>query len=135
MARAVLEAEQQEFERRCQCSNSSRDAKRARQGWGAARRGNFKAKLEDLNTFLPAWSCKFVLAHGVNQKIKGQSMFECAQCNVAVSSKRRWDALRKAPVCTALPEPERSQAIAMPVRQRQFVVAGAVLENHHGEQV
>jgi len=94
----------------------------------AARRDSFKAKLKGLNALLPAWSCEFVLAHGEDQK--GVSMLACSRCSVAVSSSRRMSALRKAPVCTALPEPERSQAIAinLPVRQRQFVVAGVVLE-------
>ena len=103
-----------------------RNAARSLEKRLAARRDSFKAKLKGLNALLPAWSCEFVLAHGVDQK--GVSMFACSRCSVAVSSSRRMSALRKAPVCTALPEPERSQAIAIPVRQRQFVVAGAVLE-------
>ena len=92
----------------------------------AARRDSFKAKLKGLNALLPAWSCEFVLAHGVDQK--GVSMVACSRCSVAVSSSRRMSALRTASMCTALSEPERSQAIAIPVRQRQVVVACAVLE-------
>jgi len=61
----------------------------------AARRNNSKKKVEDLNKLLPARSYKFVFAHDVTQKIKGQSMLECAQCNVAVSSNHRHKCRRR----------------------------------------
>ena len=72
----------------------------------AARRDSFKAQVKHLNALLPAWSCHFVLAHGVSQR--GASMMVCARCNVATSGTRCKGALRKASVCSALSEAERS---------------------------